>query len=166
MRIWMDETAFVLADRRGEDFDAVTTLLISEGSAAAWAPLSRRLATLARSQNDLFLRIAAQAARAHEGLEEAKRRYQRYCRATRGGYYDDPFLSADIEEVSREREVQRRIVQEQLASAPPPTGGRNCPRVRRRGVCSASRRLRRLPGGCLEHPVSPSLSLSCIHVTA
>ena len=83
------------------------------------APLSSRLATMARSQSDLFLRIAAQAARAHEGLEEAKLRYQRFCQHTRGGYYEDPFLRADVEEFSRERDMQHRILSEQLATALP-----------------------------------------------
>ena len=109
-----DETSLLLANNSGN----VASLILYEGGQSA--PLSKRLATLARSQNDLFLRIAAQAARAHDGLEEVKLRYQRFCQQTKGGFYDDPFLKADIEEVSRERELQQQIMQEQLATAPIP----------------------------------------------
>jgi len=116
----MDETSLLLTNARGDNFDVMTSLLISEGSMAAAAPISKRLATLARSQSDLFLRIAAQAAHAHEGLDEVKLRYQRYCQTTKGGYYEDPFLKSDVEEVSREREMQQRIMEEQLATAPLP----------------------------------------------
>ena len=109
-----DETSLLLANNSGN----MASLILYEGGQSA--PLSKRLATLARSQNDLFLRIAAQAARAHDGLEEVKLRYQRFCQQTKGGFYDDPFLKADIEEVSRERELQQQIMQEQLATAPIP----------------------------------------------
>jgi hypothetical protein len=50
-----------------------------------------------------------------------KVRYQRYCQSTKGGYYQDPFLKADVEEFSREREMQQRIMLEQLATASPLT---------------------------------------------
>mmetsp|Transcript_34713 Transcript_34713/g.79204 ORF Transcript_34713/g.79204 Transcript_34713/m.79204 type:complete len:691 (-) Transcript_34713:1741-3813(-) len=82
-------------------------------------PLPQKLASLARSHSDAFIQISAQAARAHEGLAEVKLRYQRLCQQ-RQGYYDDPFLKADVEEISREREMQHRIREEQIATAPPP----------------------------------------------
>jgi len=109
----VNETSILLGGG-GMNTDAV---LYAEGT----APLPQKLATLARSQNDMFLRIAAQAARSHEALEEMKLRYQRFCQTyTRGGYYEDPFLKADVEEVGREREMQQRIRQEQVAMAEPP----------------------------------------------
>lgn len=116
----MDETSLLLTNARGDNSDVMTSLLISEGSMAAAAPIPKRLATLARSQSDLFLCIAAQAARSHDGLSEVKLRYQRYCQTTKGGYYEDPFLKSDVEEVSREREIQQRIMEEQLATTPIP----------------------------------------------
>ena len=82
-------------------------------------PLPQKLASLARSHSDAFIQISAHAARAHEGLAEVKLRYQRLCQQ-RKGYYDDPFLKADVEEISREREMQHRIREEQIATAPPP----------------------------------------------
>jgi hypothetical protein len=104
--------------------DAKTSLLLQESGgrsvSSGTPPLSRRLATLARTQNDHFLRIAAQAAHAHEGLDEMKLRYQRFCQTTNGGYYEDPFRKADVEEFSRERDLQQRILSEQLATAMPP----------------------------------------------
>jgi len=117
------EMSLLLADGVG----GAEALALYEGGIGAGglptsssATLSQKLATLARSQNDLFLRISAQAARSHEALEDLKLRYQRFCRAyTKGGYYDDPFLRADVEEVGREREMQRRIMEEQIAMAPP-----------------------------------------------
>ena len=112
-----DEASLLLANNGN-----VASLILYEGgggSTGAGAPLSKRLATLARSQNDLFLRIAAQAASAHDGLEEVKLRYQRFYRTTKGGQYEDPFLRADVEEVSRERELQQRILEEQISTAPP-----------------------------------------------
>ncbi|KAL7544023.1 hypothetical protein ACHAXR_013475, partial [Thalassiosira sp. AJA248-18] len=112
-----DETSLLLANG-GNNVNAMASLMVYEGGGAS-APLSKRLATLARSQNDLFLHVAAQAAHAHEGLDEMKLRYQRFCQTTKGGYYEDPFLKADVEEVSREREMQQRIMGEQLATATP-----------------------------------------------
>ena len=113
-----DEASLLLANNGN-----VASLILYEGgggsTGGAAVPLCKRLATLARSQNDLFLRIAAQAARAHDGLEEVKLRYQRFCRTTKGGQYEDPFLKADVEEVSRERELQQRILEEQISTAPP-----------------------------------------------
>jgi hypothetical protein len=107
------------------DLNSMTSLMLNAGRGGALemdeAPLSTRLVALARSQNEYFLRIAAQAARAHEGLEEMKKRYQRYCQTTKGGYYQDPFVRADVEEFSREREMQQRIMLEQLATAAPPS---------------------------------------------
>jgi len=124
----MDETSLLLANS-SNNFNAMTSLMLYEGgggmASSAAVPLSKRLATLARSQNDLFLRIASQVARAHDGLEEVKLRYQRYCQTTKGSYYEDPFLKADVEEVSREREMQQRIMEEQLATAPPPAAAVN-----------------------------------------
>ncbi len=124
-----DNASLLLAGGGGGG-DAAASLILYEGggglaaaAAAAGggsAPLSRSLATMARSQSDLFLRVAAQAARAHEGLEEAKLRYRRFCQHTRGGQYEDPFLRADVEEFSRERDMQHRILSEQLATALPP----------------------------------------------
>jgi len=111
--IMRDETALLRANTEGN----LASLVLYEGGSA---PLSTKLATLARSQHDYFIRIAALAAQAHDGLEEAKHRYQRFCQTTKGGYYDDPFLKADIEEVSRERELQQRIMEERIATAPPP----------------------------------------------
>jgi len=111
--IMRDETALLRANTEG----SLASLVLYEGGSA---PLSTKLATLARSQHDYFIRIAALAAQAHDGLEEAKHRYQRFCQTTKGGYYDDPFLKADIEEVSRERELQQRIMEERIATAPPP----------------------------------------------
>jgi len=114
-----NETALLLAN--ADNFNAMTSLMLYEGmSEGAQAPLSKRLATLARSQNDMFLHIAEKAARAHERLDEVKTRYRRFCESTKGGYYDDPFIKADIEEVSREREMQQKIMEEQIATAPPP----------------------------------------------
>jgi len=113
-----NETALLLSN--SDNFNAMTSLMLYEGGAGAQAPLSKRLATLARSQNDLFLHIAEKAARAHERLDEVKSRYRRFCESTKGGYYDDPFIKADVEEVSREREMQQKIMEEQIASAPPP----------------------------------------------
>lgn len=100
-------------------------LLLGRADAALYVggemPLRQELATLARSQNESFLRIAAQTARSKEALEEMKVRYRRFCQAYhRGGRYEDPFLKADAEEVARERDMQRRIREEQLAAAPPP----------------------------------------------
>ena len=81
-------------------------------------PLPQRLAELASSQNDALLRIAARAATSHDALAGAKVRYEQFCRArARGGHFDDPFLRADAEEAGREREVQGRILEEQLAIA-------------------------------------------------
>ena len=54
------------------------------------------------------------------GLDEMKLRYQRFCQTTNGGYYEDPFRKADVEEFSRERDLQQRILSEQLATALPP----------------------------------------------
>eukprot|EP00984_Skeletonema_dohrnii_P017198 scaffold7777_cov65-Skeletonema_dohrnii-CCMP3373.AAC.1 len=113
-----NETALLLTN--ADNFNAMTSLMLYEGSEGAQAPLSKRLATLARSQNDMFLHIAEKAARAHERLDEVKSRYRRFCESTKGGYYDDPFIKADIEEVSREREMQQKIMEEQIATAPPP----------------------------------------------
>jgi hypothetical protein len=117
-------TSMLLANAEG-DLNVMASLMLNAGRGVAFevdaAPLSTRLVALARSQNDYFLRIAAQAARAHEGLEEMKVRYQRYCQSTKGGYYQDPFLKADVEEFSREREMQQRIMLEQLATASPLT---------------------------------------------
>jgi len=113
-----NETALLLTN--ADNFNAMTSLMLYEGSGGAQAPLSKRLATLARSQNDLFLHIAEKAARAHERLDEVKSRYRRFCESTKGGYYDDPFIRADVEEVSREREMQQKIMEEQIATAPPP----------------------------------------------
>ncbi|KAL7467187.1 hypothetical protein ACHAXS_007443 [Conticribra weissflogii] len=109
-----DETSLILSD--GDDYAAMTSLMLYDGAGAGPAPLYNQLASLARSQYDHFLRIAAQAARAHEGLEEVKLRYQRFCIATQG-YYDDPFRKADTEEVSREREMQQKIMEKQFANA-------------------------------------------------
>ena len=114
----MNETALLLTN--ADNFNAMTSLMLYEGSGGAQAPLSKRLATLTRSQNDMFLHIAEKAARAHERLAEVKSRYRRFCESTKGGYYDDPFIKADIEEVSREREMQQKIMEEQIATAPPP----------------------------------------------
>jgi len=114
----VNETALLLTN--ADNFNAMTSLMLYEGSEGAQAPLSKRLATLARSQNDMFLHIAEKAARAHERLAEVKSRYRRFCESTKGGYYDDPFIKADIEEVSREREMQQKIMEEQIATAPPP----------------------------------------------
>ena len=111
--IMRDETALLRANTEGN----LASLVLYEGGSA---PLSTKLATLARSQHDYFIRIAALAAQAHDGLNEVKHRYQRFCQTTKGGYYDDPFLKADIEEVSRERELQQRIMEERIATAPPP----------------------------------------------
>ncbi|KAL7547348.1 hypothetical protein ACHAWF_014091 [Thalassiosira exigua] len=105
---------------RADEASATGLVPYDGGVGAADAPLPRRLAALARSQNDLFLRTAARAAHAHDALEQAKARYQRLARASRGGWYDDPFLRADAEEVRREREVRDRIAEERLATAPPP----------------------------------------------
>lgn len=113
-----NETALLLTN--ADNFNAMTSLMLYEGGGGAQAPLSKRLATLARSQNDLFLHIAEKAARAHERLDEVKSRYRRFCESTKGGYYDDPFIKADVEEVSREREMQQKIMEEQIATAPPP----------------------------------------------
>lgn len=114
-----NETALLLTN--ADNFNAMTSLMLYEGmSEGTQAPLSKRLATLARSQNDMFLHIAEKAARAHERLDEVKTRYRRFCESTKGGYYDDPFIKADIEEVSREREMQQKIMEEQIATAPPP----------------------------------------------
>lgn len=113
-----NETALLLTN--ADNFNAMTSLMLYEGSGGAQAPLSKRLATLARSQNDLFLHIAEKAARAHERLDEVKSRYRRFCESTKGGYYDDPFIRADVDEVSREREMQQKIMEEQIATAPPP----------------------------------------------
>eukprot|EP00577_Skeletonema_sp_RCC1716_P006264 CAMPEP_0113417996 /NCGR_PEP_ID=MMETSP0013_2-20120614/25960_1 /TAXON_ID=2843 ORGANISM="Skeletonema costatum, Strain 1716" /NCGR_SAMPLE_ID=MMETSP0013_2 /ASSEMBLY_ACC=CAM_ASM_000158 /LENGTH=615 /DNA_ID=CAMNT_0000305181 /DNA_START=64 /DNA_END=1907 /DNA_ORIENTATION=+ /assembly_acc=CAM_ASM_000158 len=113
-----NETALLLTN--ADNFNAMTSLMLYEGSEGAQAQLSKRLATLARSQNDMFLHIAEKAARAHERLDEVKSRYRRFCESTKGGYYDDPFIKADIEEVSREREMQQKIMEEQIATAPPP----------------------------------------------
>ena len=119
-RMLGDETSLLLSSGTdgGNDFNAMASLILYEGGGGGpAASLPQRLASLARSQSDLFLRIAARAAHAHEGLEDMKLRYQRYCQATRGGgYYEDPFLKADVEEVSREREMQRMIMEEQLAT--------------------------------------------------
>mmetsp|Transcript_5557 Transcript_5557/g.12127 ORF Transcript_5557/g.12127 Transcript_5557/m.12127 type:complete len:717 (-) Transcript_5557:2060-4210(-) len=109
-----DETSLILSG--GDDYAAMTSLMLYDGAGAGPAPLYNQLASLARSQYDHFLRIAAQAARAHEGLEEVKLRYQRFCITTQG-YYDDPFRKADTEEVSREREMQQKIMEKQFASA-------------------------------------------------
>jgi hypothetical protein len=122
-----NETALLLTN--ADNFNAMTSLMLYEGSGGAQAPLSKRLATLARSQNDLFLRIAEKAARAHERLDEAKSRYRRFCEATKGGYYEDPFIRADVEEVSREREMQQKIMEEQIATAPPPPVAATAPPV-------------------------------------
>jgi len=120
----MGGTSMLLANAGG-DLNVMASLMLNAAKGGAFevdaAPLSTRLVALARSQNDYFLRIAAQAARAHEGLEEMKVRYQRYCQSTKGGYYQDPFLKADVEEFSREREMQQRIMLEQLATASPLT---------------------------------------------
>ena len=112
------ETALLLTNT--DNFNAMTSLMLYEGGEGTQAPLSKRLATLARSQNDMFLHIAEKASRAHDRLDEVKARYRRFCETTKGGYYDDPFLKADIEEVSRERELQQRIMEERIATAPPP----------------------------------------------
>jgi hypothetical protein len=122
-----NETALLLTN--ADNFNAMTSLMLYEGSGGAQAPLSKRLATLARSQNDLFLRIAEKAARAHERLDEAKSRYRRFCEVTKGGYYEDPFIRADVEEVSREREMQQKIMEEQIATAPPPPVAATAPPV-------------------------------------
>ena len=117
-----DDSLSLLLGNAGRD--AMTSLILQESggrSISSGTPLlSKRLATLARSQSDHFLRIAAQAARAHESLDEMKLRYQRFCQSTKGGYYEDPFLKADVEEFSRERDLQHKILSEQLATAMPP----------------------------------------------
>ncbi|KAL9183421.1 hypothetical protein ACHAXT_004277 [Thalassiosira profunda] len=110
-----DEASLLLAAHGG----AAASLALDEAAGGPDAPLPRRLAALARSQSDLFLRVAARAARAHEGLEEAKLRFRRHCEAT-GRYREDPFVRADVAEIGREREVQRRIAEERLATAAPP----------------------------------------------
>lgn len=121
----MSTNTSLLLTNAGSDLNMMATLMLNAGKGSAFeldaAPLSMRLVALARSQNEYFLRIAAQAARAHEGLEEMKVRFQRYCQTTKGGYYQDPFLTADVEEFSREREMQQRIMLEQLATAAPST---------------------------------------------
>ena len=116
-----DETSLLLSG--GDNYAAMTSLMLYEGAGGGPAHLSKRLATLARSQNDLFLRIASQAARAHDGLEEVKLRYRRFCETMQGGYFEDPFLKADAEEVSRERELQQKIVERQLAAPSTAVGG-------------------------------------------
>jgi hypothetical protein len=116
-----DDTNMILANAGGGN-DVMTSIILHNGRGAGGTtiPLSQKLVTLARSQSDHFLAIAAKAARAHEGLEEVKLRYQRFCHATKGGYYDDPFLKADVEEFGREKEMQHRILLEQMAMALPP----------------------------------------------
>ena len=117
-----DDTNMILANAVGGN-DVMTSIILHNGGAGGGGttiPLSQKLVTLARSQSDHFLAIAAKAAHAHEGLEEVKLRYQRFCQATKGGFYDDPFLKADVEEFGREREMQHRILSEQMAMALPP----------------------------------------------
>ena len=117
-----DDTNMILANAVGGN-DVMTSIIRHNGGAGSGGttiPLSQKLVTLARSQSDHFLAIAAKAAHAHEGLEEVKLRYQRFCQATKGGFYDDPFLKADVEEFGREREMQHRILSEQMAMALPP----------------------------------------------
>eukprot|EP01082_Thalassiosira_pseudonana_P013432 g11967.t1.1.5e17418b g11967 g11967.t1 contig6:951701-953526(-) len=90
-----DETALLLSNNC---FAAMASLMMYEGGGIGrQVPLCKQLASLARSQNEQFLRIAAQAARVHEGLEEVKMRYRRFCENNMtygGGHYEDPFFAS------------------------------------------------------------------------
>ena len=98
----------------------MTSLMVYDGGNGPSAPLSKRLATLARSQYDRFVRISSEASRVHDGFDQMKLRYQRFYQNTKGGYYEDPFKKADTVAIGREREMQQRIIAEQLATASPP----------------------------------------------
>lgn len=87
-------------------------------------------------QNDQFLNITNGAARLHEEVELLKSRHRRYMETSKGiGQYDDPFFKADVEEMRKERELQRRVIEERLTAnastapsapstpAPAPSGG-------------------------------------------
>jgi hypothetical protein len=77
--------------------------------------IARELASTVRSQNEAFLRVAAQVSQAHEDLERLRVHFR-----TMGGD-DNIFLRADAKEAEQERLVQEQLRANQVAALPSTT---------------------------------------------